>query len=164
MFSMVRHNFSVHVGFVLFFFSLTVMRDSGQKMEQGKFCVMGLALRVCFTLRWSGTGTGWDIQHWTGCHLVVPYHLVKDRANDNPSTILVQPRLDANRTAAGVGDIYRHAGIPERSQPPGVSLLHVWCGQYIVFTRLLLDSFVCCVEISWLTTFNPCSDVGARKL
>uniref|UniRef100_A0A8C5Q892 Pleiotropic regulator 1 n=1 Tax=Leptobrachium leishanense TaxID=445787 RepID=A0A8C5Q892_9ANUR len=31
-------------------------------------------------------------------------------------------RLDAHRTAAGVGDIYRHAGIPERSQPPGLSM------------------------------------------
>uniref|UniRef100_A0A8C4WDU9 Pleiotropic regulator 1 n=1 Tax=Gopherus evgoodei TaxID=1825980 RepID=A0A8C4WDU9_9SAUR len=29
-----------------------------------------------------------------------------------------QSRLEANRTAAGVGDIYRHAGIPERAQPP----------------------------------------------
>ncbi|MEE6461198.1 hypothetical protein FKM82_001228 [Ascaphus truei] len=33
-----------------------------------------------------------------------------------------QSRLDARRTAAGVGDIYRHAGLPERSQAPGLSL------------------------------------------
>ncbi|XP_032635004.1 pleiotropic regulator 1 isoform X2 [Chelonoidis abingdonii] len=33
-----------------------------------------------------------------------------------------QSRLEANRTAAGVGDIYRHAGIPERAQPPVLSM------------------------------------------
>ncbi|NWI67491.1 PLRG1 regulator, partial [Todus mexicanus] len=39
-----------------------------------------------------------------------------------------QSRLDANRTAAGVGDIYRHAGISERSQPPGMSVAMVEAG------------------------------------
>lgn len=38
-------------------------------------------------------------------------------------SIFFQPRVDANRTAAGVGDIYRHAGISERSQPPGMSVV-----------------------------------------
>ncbi|KAG8592451.1 hypothetical protein GDO81_000505 [Engystomops pustulosus] len=33
-----------------------------------------------------------------------------------------QARQDAHRTAAGIGDIYRHAGHPERSQPPGLSM------------------------------------------
>ena len=32
-------------------------------------------------------------------------------------------RLDAGRTAASVGDIHRHAGIAERSQPPMSSLV-----------------------------------------
>ncbi|NXC16228.1 PLRG1 regulator, partial [Corythaeola cristata] len=39
-----------------------------------------------------------------------------------------QARLDANRTAAGVGDVYRHAGISERSQPPGMSVAMVEAG------------------------------------
>ncbi|KAM9331286.1 pleiotropic regulator 1 isoform 2-T2 [Gastrophryne carolinensis] len=32
-----------------------------------------------------------------------------------------QSRLDVHRTAASVGEIYRQAGIPERSQPPGLA-------------------------------------------
>ncbi|XP_040187925.1 pleiotropic regulator 1 [Rana temporaria] len=39
-----------------------------------------------------------------------------------------QSRLDAQRTAASVGDIYRHAGIPERSQPPGLSMASMESG------------------------------------
>ncbi|XP_015675034.1 pleiotropic regulator 1 [Protobothrops mucrosquamatus] len=33
-----------------------------------------------------------------------------------------QSKIESNRTAAGVGDIYRHAGMPERSQPPGLTM------------------------------------------
>ncbi|XP_060102601.1 pleiotropic regulator 1 [Heteronotia binoei] len=39
-----------------------------------------------------------------------------------------QSKIEANRTAAGVGDIYRHAGIPERSQPPGLSMAMMEAG------------------------------------
>ncbi|KAE8630116.1 hypothetical protein XENTR_v10000700 [Xenopus tropicalis] len=39
-----------------------------------------------------------------------------------------QSRLEAQRTAASVGDIYRHAGHPERSQPPGLSMASMESG------------------------------------
>ncbi|XP_001375689.2 pleiotropic regulator 1 isoform X2 [Monodelphis domestica] len=39
-----------------------------------------------------------------------------------------QSRIDANRTSATVGDIYRHAGLPERSQPPGLAMAMMEAG------------------------------------
>ncbi|XP_075716445.1 pleiotropic regulator 1 isoform X1 [Rhinoderma darwinii] len=39
-----------------------------------------------------------------------------------------QARLDAHRTAPGVGDIYRQAGHPERSQPSGLSMASMESG------------------------------------
>lgn len=59
-----------------------------------------------------------------GCSPVTPYHL----AGESQLPVMNHfhsPRLDANRTAAGVGDIYRHAGMSERSQPPGMAVVSV---------------------------------------
>lgn len=54
---------------------------------------------------------------------MISYHFLKYRVDFSQLTVFIQTRLDANRTAAGVGEIYRHAGISERSQPPGMSMV-----------------------------------------
>lgn len=62
------------------------------------------------------------VHYLAGCSPVIPCQLAKEFYSNSP-TIFFQNRVDANRTAAGVGDIYRHAGISERSQPPGMSVV-----------------------------------------
>lgn len=119
---------------------------------------MWLPLWVSFFLPWGGQalkqvvqkGRGvsilWGVQHLTEWSLAIPYHLLSDhqKVDANSSAIFIQPRMDASRTAAGVGDIYRHAGISERSQPPGMSVVSFFvCNAKGLWH--LLDCFQICL-------------------